>query len=69
VRVRFGHRRDLAAIEASQSTVPVIVIAEEASGDTAKIERLLSQYAESRLRTGLSTAEQVTWRPSSPLSE
>jgi ParB family chromosome partitioning protein len=57
VRVRFGCRRVLAAIEAWQPTVPVIVIvvADEGEGDAAQIERLVSQYAENQHRTGLLT--------------
>ena len=59
IRVRFGHRRVLAAIEAGHPTVPVLVVADEATDDTAQVERLVTQYAENQHRTGLSTAEQV----------
>lgn len=59
VRVRFGHRRTLAAIEAGRSTVPVVVVADEAADDAAQVERLVSQYAENEHRTGLSTAERI----------
>jgi ParB family chromosome partitioning protein len=59
VRVRFGHRRVLAAIEAKQNRVPVIVAADEATDDTAQIDRLVGQYAENQHRTGLSNAEKA----------
>ena len=59
VRVRFGHRRVLAAIEAKRNRVPVIVDADETTDDTAQIDRLLGQYAENEHRTGLSNAEKV----------
>jgi ParB family chromosome partitioning protein len=59
VRVRFGHRRTLAAIEADRPTVPVVVAADEATDNAAQIERLVTQYAENEHRTGLSGAEQV----------
>ncbi|MFY0408717.1 ParB/RepB/Spo0J family partition protein [Solicola sp. PLA-1-18] len=59
VRVRYGHRRTAAAVEAGLAVVPVIVVADEADDDAATIERLLSQYAENEHRTGLSNAERV----------
>ncbi len=58
-RVRFGHRRALAAIEAGLPTVPVVVAADEGTDTAAQVERLVSQYAENEHRTGLSTAERV----------
>ena len=59
VRVRFGHRRTLAAIEAGHATVPVLVAADEGTDDVAQVERLVGQYAENEHRTGLTGAEQV----------
>lgn len=59
LRVRFGHRRTLAAIEAGRQTVPVVVAADEATGDTAQVERLVTQWAENEHRAGLTTAERV----------
>ncbi len=55
LRVRFGHRRTLAAIQAGRPTVPVVVIAEEGSDDAAEIERLIGQWAENEQRSGLDT--------------
>lgn len=59
VRVWFGHRRTLAAIEAGRPTVPVLVAADERTDDAAQVERLVGQYAENEHRTGLTGAEQV----------
>src|SRR3954471_6015545 len=56
VRVRFGHRRTLAAIEADRPTVPVVVAADESTDNAAQVERLVTQYAENEHRTGLSGA-------------
>lgn len=57
LRVRYGHRRTLAAIEADQPTVPVIVAASEADGDD--VDRILGQYAENKHREGLTTADEA----------
>ncbi len=59
VRVRFGHRRTLHAIEAGLPTVPVIVAVNEAADGSAAAERLLSQYAENTYRDGLTTLQQA----------
>jgi ParB family transcriptional regulator, chromosome partitioning protein len=64
VRVRFGHRRTLGAIEAGRQLVPVVIVADEAgdptSGDTAaQVERIIGQWAENEHRTGLTVAERV----------
>lgn len=59
LRVRFGHRRTLAAIEAARPTVPVVVVADEADDDAAQVERLVTQWAENEHRAGLTTAERV----------
>lgn len=58
-RVRYGHRRTLAAIEAERPTVPVYVIGDETTDTPAEIERLLGQYAENEHRTGLTAADKV----------
>ncbi len=58
-RVRFGHRRTHAAIEAGLDTVPVIVVASENDADAESIERLLTQHAENEHRSGLTTGENV----------
>jgi ParB family chromosome partitioning protein len=53
VRVRYGNRRTLAAVEAGLTTVPVDVIGDE---DDDQIDRILTQWAENQVRSGLSTA-------------
>ncbi|WP_158220808.1 ParB N-terminal domain-containing protein [Kineosporia sp. R_H_3] len=60
IRVRVGHRRTLAAIQAGQPTVPVIVIADESSDDDGQVERLVQQYVENEHRAGLRTAERAS---------
>jgi hypothetical protein len=42
VRVRLGNRRTLGAIEADRPTVPVPVIADEATDSAAEIERIIA---------------------------
>lgn len=59
LRVRFGHRRTAAAIEAGRATVPVVVAADEVTDDAAQVERLVTQWAENEHRAGLTTAERV----------
>ncbi len=62
LRVRFGHRRTLAAVAAGAAgaaSVPVVVAADEATTDAASVERLVGQYAENEHRTGLSNAERI----------
>lgn len=58
-RVRFGHRRTAAAIEAELETVPVIVRGDEYADDGAEIDRLVGQWAENEQRAGLTNAERV----------
>lgn len=59
VRVRYGHRRTLAAIQADLPTVPVLIVADEGTTDAAQVERLVTQWAENQHRVGLSNAEQA----------
>lgn len=59
VRVRYGHRRTLAAIQADLPTVPVLLVADEGTGDSDQVERLVTQWAENQHRVGLSNAEQA----------
>ena len=62
VRVRFGHRRTLAAAEAGLDTVPVIVVHPDSSdpdSNAAEIDRLITQHVENTHRAGLTTAEEV----------
>jgi len=59
VRVRFGHRRTLAAIKADLATVPVEIVGDEASDDAGQIERILTQHAENSHRAALTDCEQL----------
>jgi ParB family chromosome partitioning protein len=59
VRVRFGHRRTLAAIEAGLTTVPVEIVGDEATDDAGQIDRILKQHAENVHRQGLTAGEKV----------
>ena len=62
VRVRFGHRRTLAAVEAGLDTVPVLIVAPESGdpdSDAAEIDRLVTQHVENTHRAGLTTADEV----------
>lgn len=59
IRVRMGHRRTLAAIEAGLETVPVRIVGDERTEDDAQIERILMQYDENEQRAGLTNAEKV----------
>jgi ParB family chromosome partitioning protein len=59
VRVRFGHRRTLAAIEAGLAAVPVEIVGDEATDDAAQIERILTQQAENAHRAALTNSEQL----------
>ena len=59
MRVRFGHRRTLAAIEADLATVPVEIVGDEATDDAGEIERILTQHAENAHRTALTDSEQL----------
>ena len=57
LRVRMGHRRTMAAVEAGLDSVPVLVTESDAEGDTAEIERLLTQHAENHHRAALSNTD------------
>jgi ParB family chromosome partitioning protein len=59
VRVRFGHRRTLAAIEAGLPTVPVDIVGDEATDDAGQIDRIFKQHAENVHRQGLTAGEKV----------
>ncbi len=59
LRVRMGHRRTAAAVAAGLETVPVYVIGDEATGDDAEIDRLVSQWSENEHRTGYLETERV----------
>lgn len=57
IRIRYGHRRAFAAIEAGLRTVPCIVAdpADTSFGD--EVDRILTQYDENTHREGLTTTE------------
>ena len=57
LRVRMGHRRTVAAIEAGHTSVPVVITETKNEGDAAEIERLLTQHAENHHRAGLSVSD------------
>jgi ParB family chromosome partitioning protein len=59
VRVRYGHRRTLAAVHAARPSVPVVVIADEATDDDAQVQRIVGQWVENEHRTSLTVAERV----------
>ena len=59
LRVEFGHRRTLAAIEAGLGTVPVIVVADEQTDTAGQVERIVRQYAENEHRTGLTQTDKL----------
>ena len=59
VRVRLGHRRTLAAIEAGQPTVPVVIVGTDTEDQRAAVERIVSQHAENHHRAGLTLTEEV----------
>ena len=59
VRVRFGNRRTLGAVEAGRDSVPVMIVADESTDDAAQIERIVGQYAENTQRAGLTSSEEV----------
>ena len=59
IRVRFGHRRTRAAVLAGLESVPVVVVADEATTTAGQVERLVTQWAENEHRTGLTLGEQV----------
>ena len=59
IRVRFGNRRTVGAIEADLPTVPVRVVADEATDDAAEIERIITQYHENTMRAGITRTEEI----------
>ena len=59
IRVRYGHRRTLAAVDVGRSDVPVVVTGEDGDSDAEQVTRLLTQFAENTHRAGLTTGEQV----------
>lgn len=58
-RVRYGHRRTRAAVQANLATIAVVLAGDEEVDDAAQIERVLRQYDENEHRTALNNAERV----------
>jgi ParB family chromosome partitioning protein len=56
LRVRYGHRRTLAAAEVGRTSVPVIVTSDDGADEAARIVR---QWHENEHRAGLSTPDKV----------
>ena len=56
LRVRYGHRRTLAAVEAGHDLVPVVIAGDEDADEAA---RIVSQWHENEHRAGLSTADKL----------
>jgi ParB family chromosome partitioning protein len=56
LRVRYGHRRTLAAVEAGHDLVPVVITGDEDADEAA---RIVSQWHENEYRAGLSTADKL----------
>jgi ParB family chromosome partitioning protein len=59
LRVKFGHRRTIAALAAELDEVPVIVAGDEATDDPGHIDRVLEQIAENDAREGLTQLDRV----------
>jgi len=56
LRVRYGHRRTLAAVEAGHDLVPVVIAGDEDADEAA---RIVSQWHENEYRAGLSTVDKL----------
>ncbi len=59
VRVRHGHRRTAAAVQAGRETVPVFITGHDADYTATQAARLVSQHAKNQHRTNLSDAEEL----------
>jgi ParB family chromosome partitioning protein len=59
LRVRYGHRRTLAAVEAGHATVPVVVVGDGNADSADEIARIVSQWHENEQRAGLSTSDKL----------
>jgi ParB family chromosome partitioning protein len=59
VRVRYGHRRTLAAIEANRPTVPVVIVGTDDDSDATHVARIVAQHAENEHRAGLTNSERA----------
>lgn len=58
-RVRYGHRRTLAAIEAGQLLIPAVVAGPEGSAKAAQVSRIVEQWHENEVRANLTRAERI----------
>ena len=52
IRVRFGHRRTRAAVVAGLATVPVVVVADEATSNAGQVERIVTQWRRTNTAPG-----------------
>jgi ParB family chromosome partitioning protein len=62
LRVRFGHRRTLAAVDVGRPTVPVVILPDDdtaATGESGEAARIVAQWHENEQRAGLSTGDKV----------
>jgi ParB family chromosome partitioning protein len=62
LRVRFGHRRTLAAVEVGRPTVPVVILSDDetaAASESGEATRIVAQWHENEQRAGLSTSDKV----------
>lgn len=59
IRVRAGHRRTAAAVQAGLATVPVMILEADDDQDQDEQARLITQIVENHHRTGLTTVEQI----------
>jgi len=58
-RVRYGHRRTLAAIEAGRPLIPAVVAGPEGSTKAAQVARIVEQWHENEQRVNLTRAERI----------
>lgn len=56
LRVRYGHRRTLAAVGVGRDTVPVVVTSDD---DADEVARIVTQWHENEYRAGLTTADKL----------
>ena len=60
VRVRYGQRRTLAAIEVARTPVPVVITGtEQPATDAEQVARIVTQVHENKHRRGLNTADET----------
>jgi len=59
LRVRHGHRRTRAAIDAGLPHVPVLILGPDSDDTTEQITRILTQWAENEHRAGLTPTDKI----------